>query len=62
MVRDAERAGYFSNRDELTGQNRRFVDEIVKGVQADVVGLGQSIIRIDRGCTPTDQQTCPCVG
>ena len=36
VLRDAERAGYFSNREELRGANRRFVDEMAKEVQADM--------------------------
>jgi len=36
VFRDARRAGYFSNQDELTEDERSFIDEIVKGVQADV--------------------------
>lgn len=36
VLRDAERAGYFSNQEELSGTNRRFVDEMAKEVQADV--------------------------
>lgn len=36
VVRDAERAGYFKNREELRGTNRRFLDEMAKEMQADV--------------------------
>jgi len=36
VVKNAGRAGYFTNREELTGEHRTFVDEIMKGERADV--------------------------
>jgi hypothetical protein len=62
VVEAAERAGYFSNWEELTRGHRRFVDEIRKGEQADVNWARALHIHIDRDCTPIDPQTCHGVG